>query len=65
MKPPSALRIAARQAESTVLVNALTAANGNQARAAQQVGLTRYGLQLAMKRLAVKLPTFYKSSVLP
>jgi transcriptional regulator with GAF, ATPase, and Fis domain len=62
MKPPSALRIAARQAESAVVLSALIKANGNETRAAQDVGLTRYGFQLAIKRLAVRPPCFYKPS---
>jgi transcriptional regulator with GAF, ATPase, and Fis domain len=43
--------------ESTLLTEALTKTRGNQTRAAQMLGLSRFGLQKMMKRLGVKAPS--------
>jgi serine/threonine-protein kinase PknK len=40
--------------ETELLVEALTKTRGNQTRAAQLLGLSRFGLQKMMKRLAVQ-----------
>jgi transcriptional regulator with PAS, ATPase and Fis domain len=43
--------------ESTLLTEALVKTRGNQTRAAQMLGLSRFGLQKMMKRLGVKAPS--------
>jgi len=43
--------------ESTLLTEALAKTRGNQTRAAQMLGLSRFGLQKMMKRLGVKAPS--------
>jgi DNA-binding NtrC family response regulator len=42
--------------EAELVVEALTKTRGNQTRAAQVLGLSRFGLQKMMKRLKVKTP---------
>jgi serine/threonine-protein kinase PknK len=42
--------------EAEMVVEALTKTRGNQTRAAQMLGLSRFGLQKMMKRLGVKAP---------
>jgi serine/threonine-protein kinase PknK len=43
--------------EATLLTEALAKTRGNQTRAAQMLGLSRFGLQKMMKRLGVKAPS--------
>jgi transcriptional regulator with GAF, ATPase, and Fis domain/tetratricopeptide (TPR) repeat protein len=61
--PPAArgsgqdLRTRVDALESTLLAEALAKTRGNQTRAAQMLGLSRFGLQKMMKRLGVKAPS--------
>jgi DNA-binding NtrC family response regulator len=43
--------------EVTLVQEALTKTRGNQTRAAQLLGLSRFGLQKMVKRLGIKIPT--------
>jgi DNA-binding NtrC family response regulator len=50
------LRARVDSLEAEMVVEALTKTRGNQTRAAQMLGLSRFGLQKMMKRLGVKAP---------
>jgi DNA-binding NtrC family response regulator len=52
----SPLRRASAQAEREAIVQALQESGGNITRAAKRLGLSRYGLQLKMRRLGVQRP---------
>ena len=43
--------------EAEMLVQALEKTRGNQTRAAQVLGLSRFGLQKMMKRLGIRAPS--------
>jgi DNA-binding NtrC family response regulator len=50
------LRLRVDALETELLLEALTKTRGNQTRAAQLLGLSRFGLQKMVKRLGVKIP---------